>query len=808
MRRFLPRGSELADHGLLLVLGVLGLLGLRPTYTGWQYLLVGTLGILLGLTCVRVAWWRRWPAVAGVLLALAIFILLGGPLCLRATGEWLPAGPGLGDLLDTVILGWKELLTTLPPVDGSGHLLVLPWLLGMVTGTLGGVLLAVAGRMTEWARVGPPLLAPVLLLAAVILVGVRRPASLLLQGVAFGVVALVWLVVRGLDRTTVQSARRVGTLRRAGLGAVLLALAGAIAVPASAALTDDGRRQVLRAKVVPPVDITQYGSPLSSFRRYVADPHAGRLNLNKLTLMTVAGAPAGSRIRFATLDTYDGTVWGASEEPANALPGVKANAFLRVSNTIDNPVKGRRAHVTVTLGDGWTGTSAVWLPTVGALQTLRFAGGDAEELAGQVRYDLATSTGLVPGGLRAGDRYRFTTVLPNDSFTADTRLSTAVDPDLQQAAAFVEEKARAWAGSTTDHAAQILHLADALKTKGYYSDGVAKDERMYHAGHYQKRLGHDFVDADLIVGDDEQYAAAMALMANRLGVPARVVLGAEVPSGGVVRGSDVHAWVELQAADGTWRTLPTDSFMSRKKPAQLPPQQTQRSKGSEAPPPAPVPPPSSLDRQDDRELKAKKDADTTEGSSGPGVPRWVKLVAVAAGGPLLVLLLLVAAITGAKGWRRSRRRRAERPSARVAGGWRELVDHARDLGLRIPIRGLTRREQARLLDRAEESAHRSGGGAETSGRRSRPVSDRTRVARAPALARTADGHVFGPLPPSDTEAAAYWAEVDAARRELSRGVGRRRRMWAAISPVTLRPTRWGRRTDRRNKGRDDVVARG
>jgi len=790
MRRFLPRGAQLVDLGLLVALGILALLGLRPTYTGWQYLLVGTLGLLLGIVCVRVAWWRRWPVVAGVLLALVVLVLLAGPLCLRASGTWLPTGGAVQELLDTLILGWKELLTTLPPVDGSGHLLVLPWLLGLSAGTLGAILLQVADRLEDRVRVALPLLAPVLLLAAVVLLGVRRPASLLLQGMVFAVVALAWLAFRGLDRTTVRSAHRTGTLRRTALGAVLVGAAVAVAVPASAALTDDGGRRVLRSQVVPPVDISQYGSPLSAFRRYVPDPHPGRLNLNKLTLMTVTGAPAGSRIRFATLDRYDGTVWGASEEPARALPGVKANAFLRVSDVIDNPARGRTARVSVTLGDGWTGTSAVWLPTVGALQSLDFEGSDARDLAGQVRYDLATSTALVPSGLHAGDRYTFTTVLPDDSFNAETPLSSDVDPDLQQTAAFLEEKARAWAGSTTDPAEQVLHVADALKTKGNYSDGVARDERMYHAGHYEKRLGHDFVDADLIVGDDEQYAAAMALMANRLGVPARVVLGAEVPSDGVVRGSDVHAWVELRAADGTWRTLPTDSFMSHKKPAQLPPQQTQRSKGSEAPPPAPVPPPSSLDRQDDRQLEAKKDVGTTEDSGGLTVPGWVRVVALAAGGPVLLLLLVVGAIVGAKAWRRARRRRADRPSARVAGAWRELVDHARDLGHRVPADGLTRRQQAAVVGEAG-------------------------LDRAPTLARTADGHVFGPQPPGDTEAAAYWKDVDAARRELSGTVGRRRRAWALVSPVTLRPTRRAtRRATRRwvarlrNKSGDDVVAPG
>jgi 8-oxo-dGTP pyrophosphatase MutT (NUDIX family) len=57
-----------------------------------------------------------------------------------------------------------------------------------------------------------------------------------------------------------------------------------------------------------------------------------------------------------------------------------------------------------------------------------------------------------------------------------------------------------------------------------------------------------------MIGDEEQYASAFALMARSLGYPARVVMGfaPEVPDGGgtvTVTGDDVTAWVEV-AFDG------------------------------------------------------------------------------------------------------------------------------------------------------------------------------------------------------------------------------------------------------------------
>ena len=61
------------------------------------------------------------------------------------------------------------------------------------------------------------------------------------------------------------------------------------------------------------------------------------------------------------------------------------------------------------------------------------------------------------------------------------------------------------------------------------------------------------------MGDQEQYAAAVALIAARRYIPVRVVVGAVVPRDGMVQGSDVTAWVEIRAADGCWRTSPPTS---------------------------------------------------------------------------------------------------------------------------------------------------------------------------------------------------------------------------------------------------------
>jgi hypothetical protein len=201
--------------------------------------------------------------------------------------------------------------------------------------------------------------------------------------------------------------------------------------------------------------------------------------------------------------------------------------------------------------------------------------------------------------------------------------------------------------------------------------------------------------------------------------------------------------------------------MSHDKPADQPPQQQEQLSGSVVPPPAPVPPPSDAGQSNDTELRAKNSDKHDHGGGGFHLPGWLVVTLVAVGSPLLLVALVIGAILGAKELRRRRRRNAPRASARVAGAWRELIDHARDLGHRLPVDGATRREQAGLFG----------------------------VPAGHELARDADALVFGPVPPADEEAAAYWQAVDEERARLSRGVGWWPRFKAAVNLVTFRQ-RW------------------
>ncbi|HEX6150940.1 transglutaminase-like domain-containing protein [Nocardioides sp.] len=755
-RTWLPTRDEWVDLAFLGTLSVLALIGLAPTYAGIGFAVVGVLGLVLGVVVARVSRSLGWPFVAPVMLTLACYALLGAPIVLR---RW-PGPDALRLLADHALFGWKDLLTTLPPVDADSTLLSLPWLLGLATGLLGTLAasLAVSSRGRGLVAVVLPVLVPTALLALVILLGVREPQSLWLQGVAYAALALGWLAVRSQRRVVHDAATDLGSrVRRLRLvsGAVLVAVAAALALPvATWSSGAEDHRLVLRDHVEPPFDVGRYPSPLASFRRYVEQPKPDPENLYDQPLMTVSGVEPGTRIRFAALDEYDGVVWGASND--STFGGPVEGTFQRVSSQISNPATGPQAEVTIELEEGWSG---VWLPTVGALTGMEFGGERAAAQAETFRYNLATSTGVVPGGLQPGDRYTLRTTLTDAELTGDTAPASFIGL-AQATAGFLTAQAQDWSAGSTRPMEQVLDIADRLKSDGKYSDGVRASERFYLPGHHQARLSDadGGINSPIIVGNDEQYAAWMALLANQIGVPARVVMGAVVPEGGNVKGEDVQAWVEVQAADGTWRTVPTELFMDFDRPAELPPREEEQMSGTNVPPPAAIPPPSTVGEPTDAELNALRNKRETD--DGFSLPGWLVAVLTYVVVPLLLMLAVAGVILGAKTLRRRRRRSAESVSARFAGGWREVTDHARDLG--VAVTGVTRREESLVL---------TGVGAS---------------GQAPTLAQVADSHVFGPRPPQPDAAAAYWEAVDAYRSTMSAGVSRARRLRAALSLRTFR----------------------
>ncbi|MFT3872802.1 MAG: hypothetical protein QM714_09180 [Nocardioides sp.] len=132
---WLPRRVRLVDAGFTATAGALALAGLAPSFDGYQFLVVGLLGLLLGTAAGIYVVHLRWPRALSPVAAVAVFYLLGGVLCLREVSAIWPVPHTWRLLTDQLVFGWKDLLTTLPPVDGRGPLLTLPWALGLLAGS-------------------------------------------------------------------------------------------------------------------------------------------------------------------------------------------------------------------------------------------------------------------------------------------------------------------------------------------------------------------------------------------------------------------------------------------------------------------------------------------------------------------------------------------------------------------------------------------------------------------------------------------------------------------------------------------------
>jgi len=728
--------AQLGDLALLAVLCVLALLVLRTTYGGTGYLVAGGIGIAIGLIV----------SYAGAALAVpALLVAAATVAAYFVIGLVVPGPKSLSGLVNLAGHGWKQLLTTLPPIGNSGPLLGIPFLLGLAAAALGGTLAL---------RTKPsfaPLFAPAALFATTILLGQPKATTWPL-GAAFVAAALGWAAIRHQrTRPTVQHGARQTTRIALGVGMLALAALGASVIGPRFPLAKATHRVVLRNYVHPPFDVQQYPSPLAGFRKYTKNG-----DLYDKTLLTATGLPDGSPLRIATMTTYDGNVWVTGDPDASTA---STATFQRVGTSIATTGDDARASVKVHVDRAY---NDVWLPTAGQLSRVSFAGPNRKTYSGAFRYNLATETGVIPQRLQDGDSYTMHALVPPtapDLGRVTPFGSSDTSPELT---AFLQSYATQWTHGVNGTWPQVLAIAKHLREVGKYSDG-AGDEAQYLPGHSIGRLT-TFLTGIQLVGDDEQYAAIFALMTNFLGVPARVVLGAVPEPGGVVKGKDVHAWVEVHAADGSWLRIPTSEFMpdTSKKPDKIPPQQQQNSSAAVVPPPNSVRPPSSLDSPDQQQTRVDRrtSKNSSSDSSSNQFLHALGLIGTYGGPPIAAIVLPCLLIVALKVMRRRRRRSRGATTTQVAAGWREIVDYARDLGRPVPG-GQTRREDARSLGP---------------------------LALAP-LAASADSVVFGPGQPTPEASAWYWSEVERTRREINQGLNRWQRLRAAVSLRSFRPPR-------------------
>lgn len=742
LERLRPDRDDLVDGAFAVVLGVLGVVGFRTVFAGGEELTVGGPAVLAGAVIGFVLLRLRTPLLVGLAVWVAALFALAGPLAVRhrALAGVLPSPDAMSGFADGAINGWMRLLTTMPPAGRAGDLLAIPYLCGLA----GGALTVVLAR--RYPRRLLCVLPPTALLVVSVLMGTKRPASLVLQGVVFAAVVLAWVSVRhhrgrAVNRVAMPRSRLAaagGLLAVSALGGVLIGprLPGA----------DLEDRYVLRDQVEPPFDPLTQPSPLAGYRNYTDQ------DVREDEILTVRGLPAGGRIRIASMDAYSGTEWEATGSGS-----VLAGEYLRVGARIPAAGLGPEVEMTIEVHK----PHGVWVPLAGDVTSLDFLGPRGEVLNDEVRVSIETDTAAVPRRLQPGDRYRFTAEIV-ELPSVDVLIETPLDPRFHREEREVPEefvsRAADWVGDQPTEFAELYAIAEALKREGAYTDGGPDANPVSPPGHGLRRL-LDFIGLEQPFGNGEQFAAAQGLLAHARGIPVRVVMGFVNERGDqevTFRGEDIEAWIEVPVAGYGWvaidGTPPEDKLPD---PLKQPRSKTENPE-PQPPPPTTVPPPTSVPE----DLEPEEPEEDEEDRSGGGIPGWLVTAAVVVAVPAAGLGLPVLVILALKRRRRERRRTRGSPVERVTGSFDELIDLGRDLGQPVPPRS-TRREISAVVG--------------TPGAR--------------ALATRADAAVFGPGLPSDEEVEAAWAELEATRAEVLAELDRWARLRVTANPTSLRRLR-------------------
>lgn len=707
--------SDVADVGAVLVLMTAVLSLFDDTFADRTYLVTGLVPAVLLVAMALVA--RRfheggwWYSLAAVLL----FAPLGALVALREPGPFLvPTFDTVSRALADTVHAPVTLVSTVPPVDPSGSVMLVPYVISFLA------VFPAAWLALSTSRPLAPAAPLVVALAATIPLGVLVPTLLVPRGTLVAVLVLVWSAARAR-----RSETRVGGTHGSGAAATTAVLT-VVAVSGLSVLVvpddDVSDRVLLRGEGNSPLVADAAASMLP--------PGSGR---DDLRLFKASGVPDGQRLRIAALDLYDGEAW----VPAEESPGSGGyGTFKRIGSEVAPLHPGTTVVVKVQFRPGY---SSDWLPMLGELTTLHMDWNPGRTEVSDVRYNQATSSALVVGGVDVRDQYAFESVVGDDSVNRRDETREPTDAQRQPDGAFLDPYLRPFDRDELLPLERVLLLARYLRANGTVRETEAFDQS-------PAMLGERMLGARSLTGSQFQYSALMALAASRLGVAARVVNGAAPGPRGLVDYGDITSWVELQFADGSWRTLDPERYVGSHVAA-------------EGTAPARLPDAASFVREQlddaarggDREIQPS-DWDPDAGT-GRSLPVWA-VAGLAAGvltGLVLLGCLLVAA---AKVLRRRHRRTAGGWSGVYVNAWQEVLDAARDRGTPVPD-GWSRVAQARRLGAPLE------------------------------LARRADAAVFAPVPEPAAAGRDFWADCQQQRRALLDEVGVRRRLWAQVNPASL-----------------------
>lgn len=704
--------------------------------------LLGCLIALAGTMPAMRLWWQL------VFLVVAQFV--AGPIITLNDTTIAHVVP----TLDTITQGatdtfgsFKYVISVAAPIGGADGGLMALWTLNLFTALLAGILAVNEAHDLSLASI-VPLLANLIVSA---LLGTSSGTARIACPIVAMLVMVIWLAWR----------RHSLNLNRLASAAVIIVVAAALAF--GACLVVPQHRLTLRDRYNPPLDPHQYTSPLSGMRAYVKDH-------KKDTLITARDLPAGTPIRLAVMDRFDGNVWNLSD----SSDASDSSDYRKVGSAIEAGDQGRHFKATLTVHDGF---SEQWLPLAGDATGITFDSKQAKD-ENTFYYNLGTHSAIIPDGTQAGQTYTESGVIPDVPSQQEVAKASAeqiTQPATKDVPDSVGKLAPSLVGKQSTDGKTADALATALKTKGWFSHGLSGDYPSL-PGHGNYRIDQ-MLGGSAMVGDSEQYASAMALMARDLGLPARVVLGFlpkdkdgviskarthQAKNGPVTdyTGNDIEAWVEINLKGYGWVAFyptPKETKVPNKNQDLTPP----KPKTLVRQPPVPLTDPL-RDQNQARDRSSLNGDEVNNSKFGMVLSKIFHVVGIVAvyGSPLWIILAVCGLILLIKAIQLALMRRRGSPGERIASGWKALDMLALQSGIRTSG---TRRDQSRQIAEALGDDGQSLGN------------------ELDKLCREADWASFSGVAPKEGAPENYWSEIDKSSKRILSGQTRWRRLRTRLS---------------------------
>lgn len=682
--------------------------------------------------CLRTHSQAGWR-IAVVSVSLAVAQVLGMSVAWPTTTV-----AGMFPTAGTLERGWwsmfgafKMLVALEPPTGGTEGTLMAVWMLGLWGGFVSSLCAVGRTAATRMAALG--LVAAQMAICA--LLGSSSGVMRGVAGFAVAILALVWW------------AWRHGSLQPHRWICLLIVAALAMAVSTAAASARMGQRLVLRDRYKPPPSFAAMTSPLSTLRRYASE-------YQDVQVLRVTGLPPGVPVRMAVLDDFDGMVWNVSQDSAR---------YRRLTDHSPDARGASRIVVQMQVGQGLDGA---WLPSLGepfAVRATEGTEGGTMPLRAYVNDEAGAL--MISGTLREGMTYELSAHLssaPSEERVDQARAARVDQPAARQVPEEVARLAASIAGGERPGGKTARLLARWLAEEGWFSHGL-KGEHPSAPGHGAHRIAAMLADGAM-VGDSEQYASLMALMARALGMASRVVVGfmpdEEQQAGDetVFTGDHAQAWVEVCLEGLGWTAFhPTP-------PETKTPDERRQSAPSNPRTLVRQPPPPLSDPLRER---AQPPAGGTLGGDDASPPhptderhwRTVMIWVAAAASPLLLLALAAALLLAWQAAWLARLRRSGDANQRVCAAWRAMSTAARQCSC---FTGGTRSEQARLI------------GGTLSPSMAQLLLD---------MAKQADRAAFAGQQLNDGQANACWRDALHVRRALFASLSSPMRLLARLRPA-------------------------